>query len=214
MHDTALKYCQLFYDTYVPKDRPIDVMEIGSQDVNGSIRDVFTGQNIRYTGVDFVPGKGVDHVLDNPYKYPYADNQFDVVLGSSVLEHSELFWLSYLEMIRVLKPGGLLYINTPSNGHVHRYPVDCWRFYPDSGKALQKWAQYNNYNAILLESFIGKKESDIWNDFVAVFVKESSGEPRYVNTYPQRIIDSISDYTNAALYGVDDLIKFDFVFEE
>ena len=30
----------------------------------------------------------------------------------------------------------LFYLNAPSNGEFHRYPVDCWRFYPDAGGAL------------------------------------------------------------------------------
>ena len=28
----------------------------------------------------------------------------------------------------------------PSSGHEHRYPVDCWRYYPDGVTALARWA--------------------------------------------------------------------------
>ena len=59
--------------------------------------------------------------------------------------------------MRVLKPAGLLYINAPSNGDYHRYPVDCWRFFPDSGVALQNWANRNGYECAMLESFNGDK---------------------------------------------------------
>jgi SAM-dependent methyltransferase len=70
------------------------------------------------------------------YKLPFADGSVDVVLSSSCFEHSEFFWLLFLEILRVLRPEGLFYLNAPSNGPFHRYPVDCWRFYPDSGNAL------------------------------------------------------------------------------
>ena len=43
---------------------------------------------------------------------------------------------------------------------------------------------------ILLESYIQK--GGYWNDFVAVFLKDS----RYLNSYPLRIIENRSDYFN------------------
>jgi hypothetical protein len=61
----------------------------------------------------------------------------------------------FIEIQRVLKPEGLFYLNAPSNGTYHRYPVDCWRFYPDSGVALSHWGQKNGYNTQLIESFVG-----------------------------------------------------------
>ena len=39
-------------------------------------------------------------------------------------------------MSRVVKPGGYIFIVAPGSGFVHRYPYDCWRFYPDSWRSL------------------------------------------------------------------------------
>ena len=58
---------------------------------------------------------------------------------------------------RILRPGGLLYINVPSNGDFHRYPLDCWRFYPDAGVALVRWAGRRGIEIELVESFIGRE---------------------------------------------------------
>jgi hypothetical protein len=44
-------------------------------------------------------------------------------------------------MIRVLKPGGLIFLIAPSRGPEHRYPQDCWRFYPDGYRALAKFGR-------------------------------------------------------------------------
>jgi SAM-dependent methyltransferase len=199
MHDTAYRYGQLFYNAYVPKEQNVQIVEIGSQNVNGGLRDIFQTPHTNFVGVDFVAGPGVDIVLDEPYKIPIISDSVDVVLCSSVLEHSELFWVSFLEIVRIIKPGGLIYINVPSNGNFHRFPVDCWRFYPDSGKALETWAKYNGHDIVMLESFIGKRGIDIWNDFVAVFCKDEESATRYNN----RILHDITDYTNGKLYGYD-----------
>ena len=107
----------------------VSIVEIGSQDVNGSIRPTF-GPDVNYVGVDFANAAGVDVVLSDPYSFPFQDNEIDVVVSSSCFEHSEFFWLTFLEAVRIVRPGGLIYLNAPSNGPFHQYPVDCWRFYP------------------------------------------------------------------------------------
>jgi len=186
MHISALQFGKQFFETYCSALQNAVVHDIGAQDVNGSLHDVCPS-HLGYVGVDFVEGRGVDIVLDDPYQLPFADNSLDVIVCSSCFEHSQFFWLAFLEMLRVLKPEGLLYLNVPSNGSFHRYPVDCWRFYPDSGKALEAWASREGYNAALLESFVGDRSPEdfasggAWNDFVAVFVKDASCGQRYEN---------------------------------
>src|SRR3546814_4044367 len=105
--------------------------------------------------------------------------------SSSCMEHSEFFWVLFLEMLRIVKPSGLIYLNVPSNGSFHRYPVDCWRFYPDSGSALAKWGKHNGYPVALLESFIGRQDGGPWNDAVAVFVRDEA----FAKDYPARMLD-------------------------
>ena len=199
MHQSAIHYAQQFFETYLPhiKASPVKVVEIGSLNVNGSLRDVCPS-GVDYIGLDFSPGNGVDIVIEDPYCLPLPDASADVVVSSSCFEHSEFFWLTFLEAIRLLKEGGVFYLNAPSNGFFHRWPVDCWRFYPDSGMALVAWAKRNGYTPTLLESFIGQRsegrvaEGGAWNDFVAVFLKDA----RHAGNYPQRIIDLQSDYRN------------------
>lgn len=202
MHPTAMSNCRSFIDAYASAfagQGTINVIEIGSQDVNGSLRGLVPS-NFAYIGVDFVAGKGVDVVLDDPYHLPFDTESADIVLSSSCFEHSQMFWLVYLEVLRVLKPRGLFYLNVPSNGNFHRYPVDCWRFYPDSGRALVAWARRNSINAVLLESYTSTQFSDIWNDFVAVFLKEES----HIKEFPIRILDTKRDISNGIVHGSDD----------
>jgi SAM-dependent methyltransferase len=206
VHPTALHNCQAFFKCYgadIAATAPIEIIDVGSQDVNGSLKQTCPPDS-HYVGVDFVAGPGVDVVLSDPYSLPFPANSADVVLSSSCFEHSELFWVLFLEILRVLKPGGLFYLNVPSNGHFHRWPVDCWRFYPDSGRALTKWAARNGVDAALLESYTSSQFGDQWNDFVAVFIKDTSSSARY----PRRIVNTLKHYSNALVLGSDEFLNF------
>ena len=204
MHPTTLFNCQNFFDTYSDAFQGADtrVIEIGSQDVNGSLRTCCP-ERFGYVGVDFVSGEGVDVVLEDPYSLPFATASIDIVLTSSCLEHSEMFWLVFLEAMRILKPHGLLYLNVPSNGAFHRYPVDCWRFYPDSGHALVTWGRRNGLNPALLESYISEQVGDIWNDYVAVFVKDQSE----ANRYKSRILTGREDLSNGLVLDARNFVN-------
>jgi SAM-dependent methyltransferase len=193
---------RMFFDVYAATFAAGQVVDIGAQDVNGSLRAVCP-QRLNYVGVDFVAGNGVDVILDDPYALPFADNSVDIVVSSSCFEHAELFWLLFLEIMRVLKAPGLFYLNAPSNGEVHRYPLDCWRFYPDSANALVTWAKRNGYPVGLLESYTCKQIGDVWNDFVAVFLK--GGE--FASTFPRRITDGFDSFSNGIALGRSDALN-------
>ena len=203
MHKSAFLSASRFCETYLSEPVPT-VVEIGSQVVEEqlSLRQAFVGVD-SYIGVDFISGKGVDVVADDPYCLPFEDGIADVVVSSSCFEHAEFFWLSFVEMCRIAKPDSLIYISAPSNGRIHRYPVDCWRFYPDSGVALQKWARRNGYDITLLESFTLHQDEDVWNDFVAVFAKGKYAAEDFV----PRMISGLMEFTNGIVNAGPNLLN-------
>jgi SAM-dependent methyltransferase len=202
MHNSAKKHGALFFDTYLNNAKDLTIVDIGAQNVNGSLRSVAPPNN-KYVGVDFVEAKGVDVVIADPYSLPFEKESVDVVVSSSCFEHSEFFWLVFNEILRILKPTGLLYINVPSNGSFHRYPVDCWRFYPDAGVALQNWGKRSGYNCALLESFVGMNENETWNDFVAIFVKDIKNSVKYKS----RIQNPTMAFMNGRLYNSENIVN-------
>ena len=204
MHPTAMQNCKSFFDTYASSfssRQHVKVIEIGSQNVNGTLRDTCPA-NFEYVGVDFQKAKGVDLVLEDAYVLPFDDESIDIVLSSSCFEHSEMFWLVFLEILRVLKPNGLFYLNAPSAGSFHRYPVDCWRFYPDSGMALVRWSQKSGINAAMLESYT--QVAGNWQDYVAIFLKDEALSKQFSS----RILDSKKDFENGQLMSSDQLLNF------
>lgn len=148
------------------------VLDVGSYDVNGTLRSVF--KDAQYVGMDMTEGPGVD-VVGVASAIPFPDAHFDVVVSSSCFEHDDMFWVSFLEMLRVLKPGGVMYINAPSNGPYHGWPGDSWRFYADSWKALEKWGRRNGVDVELVESYIsgpeGNEEEWPWEDSIGIYRK-------------------------------------------
>jgi SAM-dependent methyltransferase len=121
--------------------RSSNVLEVGSMDVNGNLRDLFDVRpprplsllapilrRGRYTGVDMRSGPNVD-IVANARALPFADGSFDVVVCASTLEHDTHPWLSAAEMTRVLKPDGLMAISVPGFMFPrHEFPDDFWRF--------------------------------------------------------------------------------------
>jgi SAM-dependent methyltransferase len=135
MHKESLEIMNYFIQNYLDKDQKIDILDVGSYNVNGSYRDLFTNNNWKYTGLDIIAGPNVDVVsLSN---YDFGINQlFDVVVSGNCLEHVEAPWLWAKEIEKVTKKGGLICIITPFSLGEHRYPVDCWRILPDGYKFL------------------------------------------------------------------------------
>ena len=202
MHPTALDNGRLFFECYLSGRTEATVLDIGAQDVNGSLRPLVP-EGCRYIGLDFEAGDGVDIVLDDPYRLPFDAGSVDAVVSSSSFEHVEFFWLMFNEVLRVLKPDGLFYLNAPSNGEFHRYPVDCWRFYPDAGLALVNWARRSGYKPLLLESFTTRQRLDIWNDFVSVYLKDDA----LFTAHPHRMLDRIENYSNGHRNGCPEILK-------
>jgi SAM-dependent methyltransferase len=90
------------------------VLEIGSYDVNGSVRHIFSASR-QYVGVDLTAGPGVDRVcpgdeVDDP------DGSFDVVISSECFEHDPRWPQTFANMVRLTRPGGLVAFTCASRG--------------------------------------------------------------------------------------------------
>lgn len=114
----------------------LNVLDVGSYNVNGTFRPLVENRGWRYTGVDTIAGPNVDVVTVNPFLFPFDDGTFDVVISGSTMEHVTAIWEWLPELVRVLRPGGFLAIHTHWKFPEHRYPVDCWRIMPDGMQYL------------------------------------------------------------------------------
>lgn len=170
MHKNSLDLMHLFVDGYLNNFRsePLVILDVGSQIVDGDARNyrsLFMSKCWRYTGLDISEGQNVDVCVSDPYVWGEIDSDTcDVVISGQTLEHVPFFWNTVYEVGRVLRPGGLACFIAPSGGHEHRYPVDCWRFYPDGFSSLANWLRFE-----LLDAYTDW--SHYWGDSVLVMRK-------------------------------------------
>jgi len=167
MHFSSMENMQKCFDRYIwgsplMERKGAKVLDVGGADVNGSYSDLFPKDTFRYLGVDLQPGPGISVVLDDPNRFPLEDKSIDVVVSGQMLEHCANFWLVFTEMVRVVKDDGYIFMIAPSSGPIHRYPVDCYRFYPDSFQALADYA-----GCYLIDRWMDGRGP--WQDLIGVF---------------------------------------------
>lgn len=140
MHRETKKYMRGAFRRHAATRTPGKVLDVGASGKRGWFRETWENGGWTYEGMDMVEGPHIQHVLEDPWKFDLPSDSYDAVISGNMLEHNEFFWLTFLEMSRVLKLGGLMVHIMPSRGIEHRDPQDCWRFYRDGMTAMGKWA--------------------------------------------------------------------------
>ena len=172
MHYTAIKSGSLFAQSYGGIGKV--VIDIGGQDVNGSLRVFFENLGMKYICVDIEPHKSVDIVVKPGDKLPFENSSIDIIVSTSCFEHDPCFWITFKEMTRITKLGGFIYVNAPTNGPYHCHPGDNWRFYSDAGQALAYWSSFQFSNETIfpvkiVETFHILPKNDVWLDFICIW---------------------------------------------
>lgn len=108
-----------------------DVLSIGTADDSDghgrSYRDYFVRAD-SYVTSDVTADFGCDLVLDVRSMPEIADETYDAVFCSGVLEHVDDFRAAFDEITRILRPRGTLLLGLPFRQAIHMEPQDFWRF--------------------------------------------------------------------------------------
>jgi SAM-dependent methyltransferase len=139
MHESVMAWVTEKATELGLRDCP-SILEVGSYDVNGTVRPIFAQGG--YVGVDIAAGPGVDRVVQ-PTELPFDAVSFTLVVSTEMLEHAEFPAAVLSEMRRVLKPGGTLLLTTRSEGFGYHNPPDYWRFSETQMKDLLAWVGFH-----------------------------------------------------------------------
>ena len=104
------------------------IFDIGSKDARAGYAFGKPPEDAKIVCVDMEAGPGVDLVADAHDLHMVDDNSVDFVVSVSVLEHVKYPQKVVKEMYRILKPGGIIYINVPFVFPFHADPNDFYRF--------------------------------------------------------------------------------------
>jgi SAM-dependent methyltransferase len=177
MHLSSMEKMAKFVSKYLDNglSSKRTVLDLGSQNINGSYRSLFPEESWKYTGLDQEHGENVDLVVRDPHKWKEVeDSSCDVLISGQALEHVEFPWLVFEEIHRVLKPMGLCCVIAPSSGPEHRYPIDCWRFYPDGMRSFCKHAELICVEVTTeWEPKVYGDGSEMWKDTILVARKQN-----------------------------------------
>lgn len=108
-----------------------DVIEVGSMDVNGSLRKLAESYKPKhYLGVDIAMGQGVDFVCNaENLLEEFQSACFDVLISTEMLEHVRNWKKVISNFKNIVRIGGTMIVTTRSYGYpYHGYPYDFWRY--------------------------------------------------------------------------------------
>lgn len=121
------------------------ILEVGSLDVNGSIRPYIESWGpARYIGIDMRAGSKVDRVVRcEDLIETFGERAFDIVVSVGMLEHAQNWSACLHNMMGVLAEGGWLLLTTCSRGFpYHGFPHDYWRFGSDDFDRILEQANF------------------------------------------------------------------------
>jgi SAM-dependent methyltransferase len=147
------------------------ILEIGSYNVNGSIRPFFQGST--YVGVDIIPGPDVDVVCPGE-KFADPDETFDMTVSCECFEHNPQWRETFLNMYRMTKPGGVIIFTCATTGRLEHGTT---RTLPDSspGNVSVGWDYYNNLKE---RDFTSRMRfDDLFKDYF--FTKNAAAQDLY-----------------------------------
>lgn len=116
------------------------ILEIGSHDVNGSVRPYFSGSE--YVGVDLSEGPGVD-IVSSGHDLNLPEKSFDGSISCECFEHNPEWRETFQNMHRMTKDGGVVLVTCASHGRMEH---GTSRSFPDRSPGTQSvgWNYYRN----------------------------------------------------------------------
>lgn len=110
------------------------------------------------------------HIRSPLHRIPVEANQFDVILCMAVMEHVENPEEVVPELLRVLKPGGILVLEVPFLQPEHKVPTDFQRYTKDG---LARLVSHHGFKVISIRGIFNVYHTFYWQVFIWLHLKNS-----------------------------------------
>jgi SAM-dependent methyltransferase len=114
------------------------VLEVGSRDVNGSVRGIVERwQPAAYVGVDVQVGRGVDLLCPAEKLIErFGVESFDIIISTEMVEHVFDWRTVFSNIKQVCKRNGIILLTTRSRGFPCHDYNDFWRYEGEDMKRI------------------------------------------------------------------------------
>jgi SAM-dependent methyltransferase len=137
-HTEQRDYLTALRDRFPGMFTGVTVLEVGSLNINGTVRDFFDATT--YIGVDVAPGRCVDVVAEGQ-NLDFPDNHFDVAISAECFEHNPHWAATFANMHRMASK--YVVFTCASDG---RPEHGTRRSDPNSSPLTLEWDYYKNLN--------------------------------------------------------------------
>ena len=146
MHEDAYNYVFKNFFKCQPdkiKLKNLKVLELGSFNINGGVRDFIEPLCDEYVGLDLQAGPGVDVVMSS-HQY-VKPNYFDFVVTTETFEHNEHWKETLIVSWENLVPGGVFIATMAGEGRaphsaMDEKPIREWEYYANIGEWDLRWS--------------------------------------------------------------------------
>ena len=146
MHEDAYNYVFKNFFKCQPdkiKLKNLKVLELGSFNINGGVRDFIEPLCDEYVGLDLQAGPGVDVVMSS-HQY-VKPNYFDFVVTTETFEHNEHWKETLIVSWENLVPGGVFIATMAGEGRaphsaLDEKPICEWEYYANIGEWDLCWS--------------------------------------------------------------------------
>ena len=134
MHNAAMEFIFTGFNNWKGDRIDLNILEIGSLDINGSVRPMFKPFQVTYTGIDMQEGPGVDIVVDAAKFINFE--AYDVVVCAEVFEHTPQWPQIIQNSYNNLVDGGIFIATMAGEGRYPHSAID--------EKPIRDWEHYSN----------------------------------------------------------------------
>ena len=112
-HPAQNEYIKYVKDKFPDHLNKKQVLEVGSLNINGTVRDFFS--ECHYVGLDVAEGKDVDVVCEGQ-NFDAPSESFDVSISCECFEHNPEWVATFRNMYRITRTGGLVIMTCATTG--------------------------------------------------------------------------------------------------